>query len=58
MVINMSNEEWQATVIMIKPYTDKWDKKPSTDDVLETLADQIRAKQVDDHFQIKVAQVR
>lgn len=50
-------EEWQATVIMTKPYTDKWHKKPSTDDVLETLADQIRSKQVDDHFQIKVAKI-
>jgi len=48
-------EVWQATVIMIKPYTDKWDHKPSTDDVLETLADQIRSKQLDDYFQIKVA---
>ena len=50
-----SKEEWQATVIMTKPYTDKWPRKPSTDDVLETLADQIRSKQVDDHFQIKIA---
>lgn len=57
-LMKMGTEEWQATVIMVKPYTDKWDHKPSTDDVLETLADQIRAKQVDDHFQIKVAQVR
>lgn len=50
--------EWQATGIMVKPYTDKWDHKPSTDDVLETLADLIRSKQLDDHLQIKVAQVR
>ena len=51
----MGTEVWQATVIMIKPYTDKWDHKPSTDDVLETLADLIRSKQLDDSFQIKVA---
>ena len=50
-------EEWQATVIMTKPYTDKWDKKPSTDDVLESLADLIRSKQLDDCFQIKVAKI-
>jgi len=50
-------EVWQATVIMTKPYTDKWHKKPSTDDVLEALADLIRLKELDDHFQIKIAKI-
>ncbi len=50
-------EEWQATAIMTKPYTDKWDHKPSTDDVLESLADLIRQKELDDHFQIKIAKI-
>lgn len=49
-----TKQRFYATVVMVKPYTDYWLKKPSKDDVLETMAELIHLKQLDSHFQIDI----
>jgi hypothetical protein len=42
-----SESVFKASVLMLKPWTDFWSKKPTVDEVLEAFADAIRSGEID-----------
>jgi hypothetical protein len=43
---------------MLKPWSDFWIKKPTVDMVLETFADAILNRQIDDLFKVEIHPLR